>query len=101
MQVLITPPRVYAGTKAKQLREQLDTIIGSYQDILTDTMLPQLRDELLGWFDAQTQAAMESLRRSDAQAAGEYETSLERVQDSRARAQEIGRFLEELASYLA
>ncbi|MBP3427524.1 MAG: hypothetical protein J6M47_04615 [Clostridia bacterium] len=101
IQELVTPSRVYAKTKAKQLEHQLEKIISQYQDILTDTMLPQLRDELLGWFDAQTQAAMDSLRQADAQALKDYEQAQARRAEDGGRAEEIARFMTELAPYLA
>lgn len=77
----LTPASSIARSKGKQLEEVLGGIIAQYQTMVIDTMIPQLRDSLLGWFDDQCSLTLRELARCD----GEQE---ERIRSHRQSAEE-------------
>jgi len=58
-------PEKYAANKAKQLVDVLDKATAQYQDIVRDSMLPQIEEEILFWFDDHVSRITEALRAED------------------------------------
>lgn len=97
----VTSPRTLAKEKGKQLVEALDGILSQYQAMVTDTMIPQLRDALLGWFEEQTQLTLRELARCDNEQAERFRRQQQEAEANQAAIAAIDSLLLELVPWQA
>lgn len=84
LQFAIAKPERYAKQKAEALRSMLDEASASYQTLMIDEMVPQLRCELLQWFDDQVQQDLALLRAEDERLSASYHQQMQHYDDQAA-----------------
>lgn len=100
-QMALTPVRSLAKSKGKQLCENLSRIINEYQDMVTDSMIPQLRDGLLSWFDEQAAKTMATMERYDTAAQQQHQQATAQAKSNQELVEAIDRTIAELQPWLA
>lgn len=100
-QQLLISPEALAKSKGGQLVDALGEIIAQYQDMVSGTMMPQLRDGLLGWFDDQSRLTLQTLENHDREQEANYSLQLAKAADDRQKIEEIRQVMAQLEPWQA
>lgn len=94
-------PEGYARKKADLLKKVLDQAAGHYQSLVQETLLPQLKCEILYWFDSHVAKITENLRAEDEKIAGMNEAKMRGNEEAAARIKKIEETEQALSSVCA
>lgn len=100
-QAALTPVRTLAKTKGKQIADNLNTIIDSYQNMVTDIMIPQLRDGLLSWFDQQAASTLQTMKKYDETMKQQHQQATAQAKSNQELVEAIDRTIAQLQPWLA